>query len=181
MFGTFQKTPQRYFQITLLFLTFFSVGCAGHNRSREGGLLPSWLYQRYEVREGFEPVADQYFLREINRQRAAKGLVLLQPYFPYASSAGLSPAAQWARRLSREQRLIHSRAIEEGLPLVKDGGRIGENVGRGFDPALIMAAFMKSRSHRQNLLHPDYRYLVTATYRNFKGQYYTCHRFISDF
>lgn len=174
MFGPFQKTPQSLYLIALFTLVFLAAGCVGSSRGR----LPSWLYQRYQVKEGFEPVADQYFLREINRQRAAKGLVLLQPYFPHATSGGLSPAAQWARRLSREQRLIHSRDIEEGLPRA---ARIGENVGRGSDPALIMAAFMKSRSHRQNLLHPDYRYLVTATYRNFKGRYYTCHRFISDF
>jgi len=139
--------------------------------------LPSFLYQPYDLRAGFVSEADAYFIQEINRQRTDRGLPALQVY-KYLDSKlmGKTPASQWAKWTAKNQRLIHSSQISEGMP---PNCQVGENMGRGSDPARIMQAFLDSRTHRANILRKNFTQMVSVTYRNKKGIYYTCHRFVS--
>lgn len=174
MFRALQKAPLK--SVALLLVTIL-LSCSCHSYE-----APHWIYRPYQGESGFVPEADKYFMREINRQRKARGVAPLTLYtYPTVSLArntrALNPTAHWAYSLARKQKLLHSRHIQEGMPAAL---RIGENVGRGSDPALIMKAFMESRSHRRNLLRPIYRKFVSATYINHKGIYYTCHRFLAE-
>ena len=49
--------------------------------------------------------------------------------------------------------------------MVGDWQWVGENVGYGPNVKKVQAAFMNSRTHRANILDPDYTRLGTATIR----------------
>lgn len=51
--------------------------------------------------------------------------------------------------------------------------KAGENLAYGFkSPEAFMGAWMKSNSHKTNILNPDYAYVGIGYFENYKGQVY---------
>lgn len=88
-------------------------------------------------------------VRLVNSERARHGL---EPLRRRAYLDG--PAVRHARRMAREQRLYHNRWIhsEAGRKALRYPRTTAENVGLGGSVSSIHRAFMRSASHRTNIL-----------------------------
>lgn len=102
--------------------------------------------------------------RLVNVEREAAGLPALLPS-PHATAK----AQAWAETMAGDANLRHSN-LAAGMP----AGflKIGENVGRGPELGAIHDAFMRSPSHRANVLDPAYQWIGTGTARSADGVLY---------
>jgi uncharacterized protein YkwD len=89
------------------------------------------------------------FVSALNRERTAAGLAPLK-----VSPELTRVARQHSRRMVSQQRLHHNPDLARS---VRTWRKLGENVGRGGKVDTIHRAFLRSPSHRRNLLDRDWR------------------------
>ena len=106
----------------------------------------------------------------LNQFRAERGLPSL------VVTPDLTKEAQdWVAGLVEGNRLGHDPAL--GSNSRTDWERLGENVGRGPDLAMIMEGFKGSPSHLANLLDPAFDSVGVAVLRAPDGRMYVVQRF----
>ncbi len=96
--------------------------------------------------------------RLVNQVRAAHGTDRLDVH-EHLNHVALDQAQRMAQRGA----LFHNPNLISAM--VGDWQWVGENVGYGPNVEKVQAAFMNSRTHRANILDPDYTRLGTATIR----------------
>ncbi|MDX1467820.1 MAG: CAP domain-containing protein [Acidimicrobiia bacterium] len=106
-----------------------------------------------------EPATESQFVAEINGSRAANGLPPLAVDGKLASYADTHTA-----RMIAEGEIFHSTGSQLASAGSPGWTKLGENVGRGGTPSsLHHDAFMKSPTHRANILDPDFNYVGVGT------------------
>lgn len=96
------------------------------------------------------------FFKRCNSARASSRL------HAYVSKADLVTAArQHAERMAKQGRLFHNPNLGRE---VKNWRAVGENVGRGRSVAAIHDGFMKSTSHRANILDKRFTEVGMGTF-----------------
>jgi len=115
--------------------------------------------------------AENEFALEINAHRQALGLSPL-----CVSTSMTSAAVSWTNTMATNEILEHSPDITTGLP-PGQWQLAAENVGRGGTVSGLMAAFLNSTGHRQNIENPDFTHLGVGVYITDGGIMYTTHRF----
>ena len=106
-----------------------------------------------------EPATESQFVAEINASRKANGLAPLAVNSKLASYADTHTA-----RMMAEGEIFHSTGSQLASAGSPGWTKLGENVGRGGTPySLHHDAFMKSPTHRANILDPDFNYVGVGT------------------
>ncbi len=110
----------------------------------------------------------QEVLRLVNKERKARGLK------PLALSSTLNKEAlRWSRYQAKVDRnqCFHRPDLTVGMPA---GWRlIGENVAYGYrTPAAVVQAWMRSPSHRQNILRPSFTHMGVGDATSSAGYLY---------
>jgi uncharacterized protein YkwD len=102
---------------------------------------------------------EQQFLDRVARARATHGLR------PYRVGGAITRIARaQALRMADQDTLYHNPRLTAEVP---NWSHVGENVGTGPDPVTIHRAFMRSPSHRANILSHEFtRVGVGAVERN---------------
>ncbi|MBK7721127.1 MAG: CAP domain-containing protein [Austwickia sp.] len=111
--------------------------------ARGRGKIPGWTWFETQV------------WRLTNQERVRAGLSPLHPH-----TCLRSVAAAWSGSMNTHQNLSHGNfpARVRGCSSVRRYA--GENVAFGYaSPAELVAAWMKSPHHRENILDPRFRYL----------------------
>lgn len=110
------------------------------------------------------------FLAQLNAQRATRGLPALT-----LSSSMSQAAADWTSQMIHGSFLAHASNIAAGAP--HGWSKVGENVGRGRTTSTLTSAFMRSATHRANVLDPSFTHVGIAVIVHPDGRVYTTHRF----
>lgn len=106
-----------------------------------------------------EPATESQFVAEINASRKANGLAPLAVNSKLASYADTHTA-----RMMAEGEIFHSTGSQLASAGSPGWTKLGENVGRGGTPySLHHDAFMKSPTHRANILDADFNYVGVGT------------------
>lgn len=111
-----------------------------------------------------EPALARQVLAMINRERAARRLPDLAWHQPLVPAA----ARPHTERMQEEGHLYHNPDLHRQLQLL-DADFLGENVGAGRTVEALHAAFMRSPTHRANVLDPAYRYAAAYVLRDIDG------------
>jgi len=119
-----------------------------------------------------DPTPDQESVRaHVNDSRQAHGLHALGD-----DLAVRLKAQDWAGRLAEAGDLSHSALSSglDGVPWVA----VAENVGRGSSIGSVHDAYMRSPSHRANILDPRWDRMGTGHAVGRDGSVYTVHVFV---
>lgn len=107
---------------------------------------------------------EKAFASKLNKERAKKGLVKLK----------LDPQVSKAAKLHTKEMIaaktLHHTPNDVLGKRVTNWTTLGENVGVGGDVNSLHGAFMKSPSHKENILFPDFRYVGIGAKRTSDGK-----------
>ena len=113
------------------------------------------------------------FIRQINELRTSRGLAALQVDRELTAACRI-----WADKMRQDGEISHTKNLASGVSA--DWEKLGENVGVGGDVDSLMAAFIASPKHLENLVDPVFRYVGVGVV--FEGDLiYTTHRFMKLF
>jgi uncharacterized protein YkwD len=114
----------------------------------------------------------------INNARTSRGIPAL-----VVAPGTTDLAREWAMNQAQKNVLYHNPNLVSGIQShgSYNWRSIGENVGRGWDPDTLFAAYMKSPGHRANILEPSYRYLGIGWVERPDGSGYNTQNFTDQY
>jgi uncharacterized protein YkwD len=151
----------------LITLTLVALVVAPAPASAEGARAAYSTQAGPRARPKYSPQAA--VKNALNKDRVANRRAALR-----SQSAAQAKAQAWANRLAREGRMYHSN-LRDGINV--KWCSLGENVGYGPSVQSIENAYMKSPSHRANILNTKWNG-VGVGYATRGNRVYTVHVFI---
>ncbi len=120
------------------------------------------------------PSESAQFVAAINQLRESKGLGDLT-----VDSNLTSIATSWSVTMAQSDSIFHRSNLASDVTI--DWKRLGENVGEGPNVSDLMAAFIASAHHYENLVDPTFTRIGVGTARTPDGILYTAHEFAAVF